>query len=226
MQLEHGRVSIELHTLKSAKGSPLLLLHALGGSANGWSDAVLDWDEGPVYALDFAGHGKSGHVRGGAYYPEYFLAEADLALDQIGVPCAVIGAGVGAYVALMLAGARRQQVTSALLWDGVGLDGGGSSPDDEVELENDDFERFIASASSAYAADTDPFVAQCARDIRPLDYVKSYAAAAEPLHFSPEVDAHPMKPAWWKAAFEANGGLVAPHSLEDAIRELASSVRA
>ncbi len=224
MQLEHGRVSIELHTLRSAKGRPLLLLHALGGNANGWSDAVLNWNQGPVYALDFAGHGKSGQVRGGAYYPEYFLADADLALEEIGAPCAVVGAGVGAYVALLLAGARRKQVASALLWGGAGLDGGGSSPDDHTEFENDGFEQFLASASSAYASGTDPFVAQCERDIRPLDYVSSFAEAAEPLRFSAKIDRDPTKPQWWKVAFEANGGRVAPPGFEDAIRELASSV--
>jgi pimeloyl-ACP methyl ester carboxylesterase len=223
MRLQHGRVSIELHTLKSAKGRPLLLLHALGAEAESWPEAALAWSHGPVHALDFAGHGRSEHVRGGAYYPEYFLADADLALQQIAEPCVLVGAGVGAYVALLLAGARVDQISAALLLEGAGLEGGGSLPENEVEAEDiEGFERFIDLASKDYGASTDRLVAQCERDIRPLDYVISFAKAAKPMLFSPRVGREDAAPDWWQAALEANRGVAAPDDHSDCLDELES----
>lgn len=223
MRLQHGRVSIELHTLKPAKGRPLLLLHALGADAESWPEAALTWSHGPVHALDFAGHGRSEQVRGGAYYPEYFLADADLALQQIAEPCVLVGAGVGAYVALLLAGARVDQISAALLLEGAGLEGGGSLPEHEVEAEDiEGFERFIKIASRDYGPSTDRLVAQCERDIRPLDYVISFAKAAKPMLFSPRVGREQTAPDWWQAALEANRGVAAPNDLSDCLGELES----
>jgi len=223
MRLKHGRVSLELHTLKPARGRPLLLLHALGASAEGWPAAMLSWSHGPVYALDFAGHGKSDHVTGGAYYPEYFLADADLALEQIAEPCVLVGAGVGAYVALLLGGSRADQVLAAMLLEGAGLEGGGSRPGHEPAAEDiEGFERFIASASNDYGTSTDPLVAQCDRDLRPLDYVTSFARAAKPMLYSAWVGRKGAAPDWWSPAFEANRGVVASEDLAESLEELES----
>lgn len=214
MQLFHGRAAVEFHTLKSAKGRPLLLLHALGSSSAAWPDGALDWSEGPVFAIDFAGHGASSRLRGGAYYPEHFLADADLALEKIAEPCAILGAGIGAYVALMLAGSRPNSVLGGLLIGGAGLDGVGSLPDDELTFEDiEGFERFIAEASTDFAVGTDPLVAQCAGDMRPTDYAKSFAQAAGPLLFSQGVGRDRAAPPWWLTAREANRGLEAPEEL-------------
>lgn len=227
MRLLHGRVSIELHTLKSGTGRPLLLLHALGASAEAWSEAAAEWYHGPAYALDFSGHGKSDHVRGGAYHSEYFLADADLALQQIAEPCVLVGAGIGAYVALLLAGARADQILAALLLEGAGLEGGGSRPGHEIETDTvpegiEGFERFIAAASVDYAKSTDPLVAQCDRALRPLDYVSSFARAAKPMLFSARVGREFHAPDWWQTAFEANQAESAPENWLDALDALIS----
>ena len=60
---------------------------------------------GPVWALDFTGHGASTVPRGGGYTAEVLMADADAALAHLG-PATVLGRGLGAYVALLLAGAR------------------------------------------------------------------------------------------------------------------------
>lgn len=225
MQLFHGRAAVEFHTLKSGKGQPLLLLHALGSSSAAWPDRVLDWSEGPVFAIDFAGHGESSRLRGGAYYPEHFLADADLALEKIAEPCAILGAGVGAYVALMLAGSRPSSVLGGLLVDGAGLDGVGALPDDELTFEDiEGFEHFIAEASTGFTVGTDPLVAQCAGDMRPTDYAKSFAQAAEPLLFSQGVGGDRPLPPWWSTAREANRGVEAPEDLVDGIARLGALV--
>lgn len=223
MRLQHGRVAIELHRLKSGEGRPLLLLHALGASAGSWPAEILAWPHGPVHALDFAGHGQSGSARGGAYYPEYFLADADLALEYIAEPCVLVGAGVGAYVALLLAGSRSDQILAALLLEGAGLEGGGALPGSGIDAEGiEGFEKFIETASRDFLARTDPFVAQCARDLRPLEYVTSFAQAAKPMLFSACVGDEVVAPSWWRTAFEHNRGMTAPPDIIDCLDELDS----
>ncbi|MFP6655207.1 MAG: alpha/beta fold hydrolase [Myxococcota bacterium] len=225
MQLFHGRVPVEFHELKAAKGRPLLLLHALGSNSESWPDTVLDWSEGPVYAIDFAGHGASDPLRGGAYYPEHFLADADLALERLGEPCALLGAGIGAYVALLLAGARPTSVSGAYLLGGEGLEGVGSKPGNELSFDDvEGFELFIAENSKPYTVGTDPLVAQCAGDMRPTEYAAAFAEAARPLLFSPSVGVDRPSPAWWLAAVEANRGVVAPEDLSKGLTALAAMV--
>jgi len=106
--LINGRTSLHLRQLDEGSGTPLLLLHDLFGSMGDWQSHPLEeavgeaWD-GPVWALDFAGHGDSAWRPGGAYYPELFATDANAALEEIGSAC-VAGIGLGAYVALLIGG--------------------------------------------------------------------------------------------------------------------------
>ena len=181
--IAHGDVSLALHVRRATAGEPLLLLHALGGSSADWGVAVDAWP-GPVFALDFAGHGDSGWRSGGAYTPELFAADADAALAVVGV-AAVAGAGLGAYVALLLAGTRPALVSAALLLPGRGLDGGGPRPAGRV---------FAGVATDAIAHD--PMVTTCEIDVRPPDYARAFGDAARAL-FLAEHDGVP--PPWWAA---------------------------
>ena len=88
---------------------------------------------GPVAGLDFTGHGLSTVPRGGGYTAELLLGDADAALNSLtdGDPTrsiTVAGRGLGAYVALQIAGARAAQVHGAILVDGPGLAGGPTGP--------------------------------------------------------------------------------------------------
>jgi pimeloyl-ACP methyl ester carboxylesterase len=227
MRLRHGRVGIELHERRSGSGVPLLLLHPLGESAATWPAEPVDWGAGPVFALDFAGHGASEPLQGGAYHPEHFLADADVALERLAPPCVVVGAGIGAYVALLLAGARPDAVRATCLLGGAGLAGGGSSPPHERATATtadglERFERLVATASRAYDAGTDPMVALCEEDCRPLDYVESFARAAGPLLFDARVERAGDAPDWWRAAFAANAEARTVDDLASALRRLAS----
>ncbi|MEN8185234.1 MAG: hypothetical protein ABFS46_22145 [Myxococcota bacterium] len=127
MQLRHGRIELALHELRTGTGPGLLLLHSLWGSSGDWGDEVAGWP-GPVHALDLAGHGSSGWLRGGSYSPEQFASDADAAIAELG-SVRLAGTGVGAYAALLLAGARPDQVPAALLLPGCGLEGGGPVPE-------------------------------------------------------------------------------------------------
>jgi len=209
--LRHGRVSIALHELRREPGPALLCLHALGGSAADFRDATPLWP-GPVFALDFAGHGRSARLRGGGYNPELLAGDADAALAHAGAAC-LVGAGVGAYVALLLAGARPDRVPGALLLPGAGLEGAGEAPDFSENPQSvwNDLEPALPGC--------DPAVRRLERDVRPSDYAMSFALAARRLLLSEEVTS---RPPWWAAAQRSPSAARAPGPLARALALLAS----
>jgi pimeloyl-ACP methyl ester carboxylesterase len=190
-------VTLAFYALRAGEGRALLYLHSLGGSAADGAALAAGWP-GPVYALDFAGHGGSGWCAGGAYAPELLAGDADVALARIGT-AALAGAGLGAYVALLLAGARRAHVTAALLLPGAGLAGGGALPDPERELSGE-WLRATDPPRAAAAAErpaSDPFLAQLELDVRPTDYAGTFAASARRLLL---LEDGASRPPWWEAA--------------------------
>ena len=131
--LAHARADVALHQLAEAEGRPLLLLHALGERTPSELPAHLpEWD-GPVFGLDFVGHGDSTIPTGGGYTAEVLMADVDTALRHLG-EATLFGRGLGAYVALLAAGARADLVSGAILADGPGLVGGGIRPGSPIVL--------------------------------------------------------------------------------------------
>jgi pimeloyl-ACP methyl ester carboxylesterase len=195
IELHHGELKVCLHALRrEGEAEPLLLLHALGGSAADWDVGRLAWP-GPVYALDFSGHGHSDSVRGGAYHPEYWACDADIALAAIGGRASLVGAGVGAYVALLLAGARAQEITRALLLAGAGLDGGGAMPDFERPFQPPQHPRGPRLSTPS----TDPAVDFSQFGVRTPKYASGFARAARRIVLLE--DGWP-RPPWWHALRE------------------------
>jgi pimeloyl-ACP methyl ester carboxylesterase len=166
-RLRHNRIDLAVHTVREGTGRNLLLLHGLGEqSPTVVPEHAVAWP-GPVYALDFTGHGASDVPKGGGYSAEILLADADVTLAALG-PATIVGRGLGAYVALLLAGARPQLVRGAVLCDGPGLWGGPSGPTSSsvVVLEP------TASTPDPYA------LYELSRDLRPRDYASLFARLA------------------------------------------------
>jgi pimeloyl-ACP methyl ester carboxylesterase len=187
----------------------------------------MDWSvwRGPVHALDFAGHGQSDRVVGRCYFPELFLLDADEALAALGGRAYLAGEGVGAYVALLLAGARPEAVPAALLLPGCGLGCGGDGPNFERPPESiEAWEERIRTTALGYSASADPDVATCEQRFRPPDYVSDFASKASRLLFSEAVDpeaAGAGSLAWWRTAKESSKGESAPADLAVALGQLA-----
>jgi len=175
IRIRHSRVTLALHPLREPRAAgarPLLLLHGRGEATRPCdAERAAAWP-GAILGLDFTGHGASSVPRGGGYTAEILMADADAALAHLG-PATVLGRGLGAYVALLLAGARPTLVRGAILCDGPGLAGGGPRP---------------TTPSIAWPAEPpdgrapDPFaLVELARDVRPPDYATSFARQASQL---------------------------------------------
>lgn len=206
--LRHGKVSLALHHLREGQGRALLLLHGLGEHSPAVAPAWCSEWTGPVAALDFTGHGASTVPRGGGYSAEMLLADADAALAELG-EVTIVGRGLGAYIALQVAGARAGAVRGAVLADGPGLAGGAVVP----------------TSSSFLALQTrdtppDPYALfEMSRDLRPPDYATLFVRMAvegsgldEPITVAAVV-----RPLWLAAVADEVG--VAQASLRDALAE-------
>ena len=203
--LRHGKVELALHHLRDATaagGRPLLILHGLGEAAPRSSPRWADLWPGPVAALDFTGHGASTIPRGGGYTAELLLGDADAALNSLtdgdsNRTITVVGRGLGAYVALQIAGARASQVHGAILVDGPGLAGGPTGPTSQSF--------FSLPASSATP---DPYaLVELGRDLRPPDYAALFvrlALAGSQLE-EPIAVASVFRPEWLDAVAREHG---------------------
>jgi pimeloyl-ACP methyl ester carboxylesterase len=192
-QIKQARIQLALHTLQTGVGTPLLLLHELGGSAADWKLTQLAYT-GPVYALDLSGHGHSGRVRGGGYFAERWAADADAALRELGDDVWLVGAGVSAYVCLLLAAARPQSVRGSVLLPGRGLVGGGAEPD--FEQHPQPLAATIESNSLRHDAASDPAVCFSENVVRAPDRARKCAEAASTLVLCEDGTA---RPPWWRA---------------------------
>lgn len=210
--LRHNKVDLALHRLRDGDGRPLLLLHGLGEASPAqvpdWADA---WP-GPVTALDFTGHGLSSVPHGGGYTAEILLADADAALAALG-KVTVVGRGLGAYIALMLAGARAADVRGAVLCDGGGLAGGPVGPTSQS---------FVIIPPTGRPPD--PYALfEMSRDLRPPDYAQLFvrlAVEASGLD-DPIAVAAVVRPPWLAAVVEEVG--VTSCSVREALQMYASA---
>jgi pimeloyl-ACP methyl ester carboxylesterase len=211
--VRHGKSELALHQVRAGDGPAALVLHGLGEN----SDCVLTriaaggWPGGAVWALDFLGHGASTRPPGGGYTCETLMADADAALRHIG-EATVLGRGLGAYIAVLIAGARPALVRGAVLCDGPGLFGGGPSPSSPVVLQP-------TRRPDAPADAPDPFaLSELSRDVRPPDYAANFARQSlslSPLDV-PLTVAAIARPDWLTAFLDQPG--VQESSLDDAMQ--------
>lgn len=215
--LKSGRHTVAMYEAKADDGPTLLWLHALGGSARDAAGAASHWP-GRVLALDFVAHGESPRPAGGAYTAELFVGDADAALAEAG-NAHLVGQGLGAYVALLLAGARPERVPAALLLPGRGLEGGGAEPNwDQSHAEIvAHVAEVVANNDSAESLPLDPMLYTVETDVRPPDYARQYADAARRLLFVE--NGHSPAP-WWEAARGAARSEPAPPDLAAALEAL------
>lgn len=196
VHLVHNRIQLALHCLHEGEGRALLVLHGLGERSPATAPEWTTGWPGPVWALDFTGHGDSTVPIGGGYTAEVLLADADTALTHLG-EATLVGRGLGAYIALMLAGARPTKVFGTVLCDGPGLAGGATGP----------VSTSFVTIEPPYTAPDPHALIDLSRDVRPPDYAVLFArlaldhsAMAEPLSVASVV-----RPPWLAAVVNEVG---------------------
>lgn len=213
VKLQHNRISLALHKVSDGVGRPLLLLHGLGENAQRMATVGYTWS-GPVWALDFTGHGESTVPAGGGYSCEILMADVDIALRHIG-EATVMGRGLGGYIALLIAGARPTLVRGAIVMDGPGLAGGATHVTSGVEN---------VSAGPRMGTAPDPWaLLELTRDARPQNYVVTFAQLAamnsgieEPIALTTKVSPP------WIEALRPLPGVINDISVEEALEQYAA----
>lgn len=206
--LQHNKISLAVHHIRDGVGRPLLLLHGLGEDAAAMATLPLAW-AGPVWALDFTGHGQSTVPRGGGYSAEILMADVDIALRYIG-EATLLGRGLGGYVAFLIAGARPHLVKGAIIVDGPGLSGGAIHATSSSE---------IISAGDRVGTAPDPWaMIELSRDARPPNYAITFARLAvtasdldEPIAVTTRVTPP------WIEAIRAEPGVITDISVDEAL---------
>ena len=207
--LQHNKVSLALHTVREGSGRPLLLLHGLGENAARMTQIPLQWN-GPIYALDFTGHGDSSIPNGGGYTAEFLMADVDIALRHIGEPVTILGRGLGGYVGFLISCGRAAHVRGLVIIDGPGLAGGASNTVSTTE---------IASVGNRPNRTPDPWaLIELSRDARPASYASSFLRLAvansgieDPISLATKVSPK------WMEAIKPEVGVVTDISMQDAL---------
>jgi pimeloyl-ACP methyl ester carboxylesterase len=216
--LANGSLRLALHTLADGDGSanPLLLLHGLGEQSPATRPLWTSSWRGPVLALDFTGHGESDVPIGGGYMPETLMSDVDAVIAERG-PVTIVGRGLGAWIALLIAGARTASVRGVVLADGSGLAGGGPHPPSP----------YVTVLAAGEGRTPDPYaLIELSRDVRPPDYALDYLrfALEESELETPVVVAARIRPDWLVAIAADVSVVEAP--LADAVASFVDPVLA
>ena len=208
VKLQHNKVTLALHEVRSGTGRLWLFLHGLGESAAMMSTLSVNW-VGPVWALDFTGHGASTVPRGGGYSAEILMADADVALRYLG-EATVLGRGLGGYVAFLIAGARPALVRGAVIVDGPGLTGGSIHATSSSEIP-------VAGPRVGQAPDPWALI-ELSRDARPPNYAVTFthlAVAGSGIDDPIAVTCKVSPP--WIEAIKAEAGVMTDITMQDAL---------
>lgn len=172
----HNRIRLALHRLREAQETTnvgaLLHLHGLGECTPAEIPLPLQSWPGEVWGLDFTGHGRSSVAHGGGYTAELLMGDVDAALSHLGT-ATIFGRGLGAYVALLIAGARPTLVQGVIMTDGPGIVGGGIGPGAPR----------VTLAPPSVGTPDFYALAELSVDVRPPDYAMTYLHQA--VQFSP-----------------------------------------
>ncbi|MBA3428558.1 MAG: alpha/beta fold hydrolase [Actinobacteria bacterium] len=117
-----------LRYLSGGSGSPVILLHGLGGSSSNWIELLGGAAERfRVLAPDLPGHGRSARLPARAGVTAFADAVAALLEHEHATPALVVGHSFGGLVGLRLAHRRPDLVRGLLLVAPAGIRSGASA---------------------------------------------------------------------------------------------------
>lgn len=121
IRLDLGHIELAAHLYGPEDGRPVIALHGWLDNANSFARLAPKLHGLRIVALDFAGHGYSGHRPPGAGYALWDYAHDVLRVaGQLGWErFSLLGHSLGAIVSVVLAGSLPERVVRLALIDGV-----------------------------------------------------------------------------------------------------------
>lgn len=115
--------TVRVHYFVGGSGSPVVLVHGLGGRAEDWANLMprLVRDHHRVYALDLPGYGRSDWPRNAEYSIPEFVAGAEAFMDSQHLYRVDLGGwSMGGWVVLRLALDEPQRIRRLMVFDSAG----------------------------------------------------------------------------------------------------------
>lgn len=117
MKVRNGEADLAVIRSGNAAGTPVLFLHGITSSADGWQESAARLaDRFDCWALDFRSHGDSGRSGRSPLLSDY-AADAEAVLAQIGKPAIVVGHSLGGITGAHLGHGGHPLVKALFLED-------------------------------------------------------------------------------------------------------------
>jgi pimeloyl-ACP methyl ester carboxylesterase len=116
--------AVRVHYYEGGSGSPLLLVHGLGGRAEDWANLIpqLVRDHHRVYALDLPGYGRSDWPRDAQYSIPELAGAVEAFMNNQHVQRADLGGwSMGGWIAMRVALDEPQRIRRLMVFDSAGL---------------------------------------------------------------------------------------------------------
>ncbi|MFP5226984.1 MAG: alpha/beta fold hydrolase [Acidobacteriota bacterium] len=118
-----GEPHVRIHYYVGGSGSPVVLVHGLGGRAEDWANLMpqLVRDHHRVYALDLPGYGRSDWPRNAAYSIPELSAAVEAFLDNRHLERTdLAGWSMGGWIAMRVALDEPQRIRRLVIFDSAG----------------------------------------------------------------------------------------------------------
>lgn len=119
-----GVGNVRVHYYEGGSGTPLVLVHGLGGRAEDWVNLMpgLVRDHHHVYALDLPGYGRSEWPRNAKYSIAEEAGDVKAFMNKMGLQQTdLAGWSMGGWVAMRVALDEPQRIRRLMIFDSAGL---------------------------------------------------------------------------------------------------------
>lgn len=119
-----GSAHVRIHYYVGGSGSPVVLVHGLGGRAEDWANLMpqLARDHHRVYALDLPGYGRSAWPRNSDYSIPELAGAVEAFMNSRHLDGADLGGwSMGGWIAMRVALDEPQRIRRLMIFDSAGL---------------------------------------------------------------------------------------------------------
>ncbi len=119
-----GSSYVRVHYFQGGSGSPIVLVHGLGGRAEDWANLMplLVRNHHRVYALDLPGYGRSDWPRNASYSIAEESQAVEAFMDHLHLAHAdLAGWSMGGWIAMQVALDQPQRIRRLVVFDSAGI---------------------------------------------------------------------------------------------------------